>query len=1100
MKAIWFGGMAMKRRTFWIGWFAALIVVAISGCKNTTGTTSAATVTLNIPSATVTVGASQQFEASVVGPTDTSVTWEVNSISGGNSTFGTIDTTGLYTAPATVPIPNTVTVTAVSTAVTSATASATVTIESGITVSVSPTTATMGTSETLAFTPTVNGIGPPNNTVTWRVCQAGSTIGATCVADTTGTLGSVDVNGNYTAPNTVPASNPVTIEAVSTKDPNQEGSASITLTVATDPITVSIYPTQIALGSLFVDVYLTGSGFLSTTSMVVNGSALPPGVALNASTLLLTRVPAAMLSTSLNTLQIQAVRQGGTPVTCAPTPAACQLTIVPERPAIVSASPNSGVENSANPVEFLVDGGFYGTGSGSGGPTFPPPTPTVTVQYDGALASSTATPRQADVTITGSELSVPGLHQVLLTNPLVTTPAILPQTSAATNFAVQPCIGAPPGGCASPQNPTVMVPSLPVGTKPVSIAVNTATGMAVVANFTSNNLSIVQLNGIQPDGITYVAPSIVGTIPVGMGPTSVAVDNVRNLAVVTNNTDKTISVVNLATQSSTVVPTQVPAAPIAVGVNPITGIALIAYQNTSVGALVDLTQTPPAFVGAVTLGSGPNPQVAVMPALNWGLVTPGGGGVLSIVNLASRSSNTIASNGAVRVATDATFGTVTITTTAPHGLVDGDAVLVTGVSDPSFNGVFAVATIPSSTSFTYTQVGPSTTSGGGTIFYSQPLVTVDLGENVTGVAVNQETKQVLVTDATTPNSVIVMSVLDQSVSSVPMETGTVSTAVNPYTDIVVSVNPATGQLSVIDPRTPVRLTTVNLPGTTPGAVAIDGGSNQVLVANQGSNDLTVIPLTPTGTAQMKPLELEQVLLPLSRQFGTDLTLSSSSDLPLTLVGKGFNSSSVARVDGFILSPVGTVTDRQMSVVVPASLLASPRRFAVDVLNTTTNAGLSNVEYFSVVAAVDLTTPACPSPQPGAVAVDNVRNFALVTETGCASTAVVNLTSNTIINTIAVGNNPQGVATAPNLGFAVVTNRGDNTATVIDTADLTQATVVVSVGDEPIGVVVSPIDGTTFVANSNSNSDTVSSFVATTATSSTAPSYYRRGRKPRRGCD
>ncbi len=87
-----------------------------------------------------------------------------------------------------------------------------------------------------------------------------------------------------------------------------------------------------------------------------------------------------------------------------------------------------------------------------------------------------------------------------------------------------------------------------------------------------------------------------------------AVDNVRNVAVVANNTDKTISVVNLATRAVTNVPTQIPAAPYSVAVNPITGIALIAYQSTNIGALIDLTQTPPVFIGAVTLTTGLNPQ------------------------------------------------------------------------------------------------------------------------------------------------------------------------------------------------------------------------------------------------------------------------------------------------------------------------------------------------------------------------------------------------------------------------------------------------------------------------------------------------------------
>jgi len=86
----------------------------------------------------------------------------------------------------------------------------------------------------------------------------------------------------------------------------------------------------------------------------------------------------------------------------------------------------------------------------------------------------------------------------------------------------------------------------------------------------------------------------------------------------------------------------------------------------------------------------------------------------------------------------------------------------------------------------------------------------------------------------------------------------------------------------------------------------------------------------------------------------------------------------------------------------------------------------------------------------------------------------------------VGSNPQGVATGPAFGVAVVANEGDNTATIINTADFTQPTITVAVGGEPIGVAISPIDGTAFITNSSLNSDSVSSF-ATVGAATTAPS-------------
>jgi len=55
-----------------------------------------------------------QLTAPVSGSTNKSLVWKVNGVTGGNLTVGTISVSGLYVAPATIPIPATVTITAVS--------------------------------------------------------------------------------------------------------------------------------------------------------------------------------------------------------------------------------------------------------------------------------------------------------------------------------------------------------------------------------------------------------------------------------------------------------------------------------------------------------------------------------------------------------------------------------------------------------------------------------------------------------------------------------------------------------------------------------------------------------------------------------------------------------------------------------------------------------------------------------------------------------------------------------------------------------------------------------------------------------------------------
>ncbi len=104
---------------------ALFLAVVIWGCGGSTSGGSSPppspppppsniSVSVSPPSTTLDTAGSQQFTATVTGTSNTAVNWNVNGVLGGNATVGTITSSGLYTAPATVPSPPTVTVTAVS--------------------------------------------------------------------------------------------------------------------------------------------------------------------------------------------------------------------------------------------------------------------------------------------------------------------------------------------------------------------------------------------------------------------------------------------------------------------------------------------------------------------------------------------------------------------------------------------------------------------------------------------------------------------------------------------------------------------------------------------------------------------------------------------------------------------------------------------------------------------------------------------------------------------------------------------------------------------------------------------------------------------------
>ena len=140
---------------------ACACLILPSGCAQVSSSHSnppppAGGITVNVsPSATsVRAGDQAAFTAAVSGTPDITVNWSVNSTPGGSASFGTIDSSGRYTAPASLPSPNTVTITAASSADPSATGSSSVTLlnPTPVLTAIDPAAVNVGT-----FTLTVTG-------------------------------------------------------------------------------------------------------------------------------------------------------------------------------------------------------------------------------------------------------------------------------------------------------------------------------------------------------------------------------------------------------------------------------------------------------------------------------------------------------------------------------------------------------------------------------------------------------------------------------------------------------------------------------------------------------------------------------------------------------------------------------------------------------------------------------------------------------------------------------------------------------------------------------------------------------------------------------
>ena len=1126
----------------WLGLLCLALVIGLlmAGCGSNS---SSVTIALSPTSATVLLGTSFQFIATPSGSTN-AVQWSVNGVANGNATFGTISPTGLYTAPVTRPVAasavvvpvvfaaanaslpnsgstgsvielqsgfdmtnfapgNTINIsgnsqpgwnssfiiqasgllsngkfgvqiatppgppingvggTATATPnitisaqvqSTSAIANATVTLDSGIRVAISQPTCTIGTNETFTFTKSVSGT--TNQAVTWSVSG----------------VGTVDPNtGLYTAPATTGTA---TVTATSAADPTESASATVTNATAADPTVATLSPTTGALGATSQDVYLSGTNFICTTAVLVNGTPLPAGSLFTlSSTTFLVVLPDAVLSPSSSTavtLTFTVEREGGSPQTCS-TATACQLVLSPVRPALVASTPDSILLGATTPV--TLDGGYFGTAAGTqrGGFTG---SPAVSVQFNGSNVSAFSFLSDRQLQFTVPSTSTPGLYPITVTN---TVTGSTNGSLAALNLAVQPTTAPAPIGSPS---------TAAVGTMPSSVAINTATGFAVVANQGSNDISILSLGSLASPSLgtatslcTGSIGSLSGSCTVTTGPVSVAVDNIRNLALVANGANATLAVVDLSGThcvppgttpcvtslltfpAADVNGNSLPLTPQAVGINPVTGRAFVAFSTSSgaggsnAGAILDMNQVQsaqgsvalpgagaaPILINVVNINNGPKPHIAVSAKLNWALATPGGTGSLSIVDLGRQTTNQITT-------LSCSAGVVTANVSTIPALQAGQPVLISGASPSSLNGIFQVRSV-SNTNFTYSQVSSCVSGSGGTAAYASPVVTLATNSNVRGVSIDDETQKALLVDPTNTVPAFVFNLFDQSssaVSSLPSGANNVATAMNPLTNVGVIVNSTGNQGLVVNPVTPAVVSSFT-PGTSPVDVAIDPASNNALIVNQGSNNVVLFSLG--GPLRSAPQIVQSSFVPAgsaqtTSQVRINSTLGSAGVAPdqaVTLIGT-FTSASVPRLDGdpsaFTAHSV-SASLREMTATLSGSYLAArgPRIYALDASDTTS--GASNAAPLQVIQAVSLITSTCSSPQPQGVAIDAAHNAAVVTEPGCSHVSLVSLAPATIgqgvfgATDLAVGTNPQGVAVYPQAGLAVAANAGSNNVSIVD---------------------------------------------------------------------
>jgi len=350
------------------------------------------------------------------------------------------------------------------------------------------------------------------------------------------------------------------------------------------------------------------------------------------------------------------------------------LVLLNPRPSLSTLVPNTATQGTEDKVITIFGEGFVADTSG------PTPVAVSQVLFDGvpvpAVPFAENPTMQLFAVVPAAIMQVPGVYRVTVENPPVGVPPQGGGVSLAQPFTVTAApasvsistiatAGTPvnvvawrDGGrvlaaaglanegrlqlldVTAPTAPALVGAPLalaPPGFNTVAdVAVNAVTRTLVVALPFAHRIAIVDVATPELPSVAFVdlAP---GALPLG-----VAVDEARNLALVTNLGDLTAQVIDLATRTARP-PIALPASaegPVAAAVDSATGVGVVVDQRdvdtTGPSAVFLVDVTAGTVVGEVEVGGGAS-SVAVNPLTGRAVVTNQDDNTVSVVDVGSRA-------------------------------------------------------------------------------------------------------------------------------------------------------------------------------------------------------------------------------------------------------------------------------------------------------------------------------------------------------------------------------------------------------------------------------------------------------------------------------
>ena len=282
--------------------------------------------------------------------------------------------------------------------------------------------------------------------------------------------------------------------------------------------------------------------------------------------------------------------------------------------------------------------------------------------------------------------------------------------------------------------------------------------------------------------------------------------------------------------------------------------------------------------------------------------------------------------------------------------------------------------------------------------------------------------------------------------------------------IVLTARPAAAQ-------TPAQLKTTIAAGQVPVAIAVNPFSNKIYVANQTSNNVTVIDGATNNTNTIYVGAAPDALA--VNPSTNKIYVANGNSSTVTVINGATNQTATVRVG---LDPVAVAINPVTNKI-----------YVADYCPTSGDCGSqgSQCQVSIIDGATNQVTGLTVSPQqgchPNAVAVNSASNTIYVVDEGSNDVAVIDGNSNTLLTTVPAGSHPLAVAVDQFTNRIFVANQGANddcnpngnasTVTVID-GGTNSIAATVPVGACPVAVAVNPVSSQVYVVNYGDGTTTI----------------------------